>query len=87
VENSARKTLPERPQRSHWKFNTKYTSISKKQFMRIAPLLVEIVKLFGGAVRRIRIQALHHVGPAPLAAAQGGQRVRLPLLRTLRRPE
>ena len=26
VENSARKTLPERPQRSHWKFNTKYTS-------------------------------------------------------------
>jgi hypothetical protein len=30
VENSARKTLPERPKRSHWKFNTKYTSISKK---------------------------------------------------------
>jgi hypothetical protein len=26
VENNARKTLPERPQRSHWKFNTKYTS-------------------------------------------------------------
>jgi hypothetical protein len=26
VEISARKTLPERPQRSHWKFNTKYTS-------------------------------------------------------------
>ncbi len=43
--------------------------------MRIAPLLVEIVKLFGGAVRRIRVQALHHVGSAPLGAAQGGQRV------------
>jgi hypothetical protein len=44
--------------------------------MRIAALLVEIVKLFGGAVRRIRIQALHHVGPAaPLPAAQRGQRV------------
>jgi hypothetical protein len=26
VENSVKKTLPERPQRSHWKFNTKYTS-------------------------------------------------------------
>jgi hypothetical protein len=32
VENSARKTLPERPQRSHWKFNTKYTS---KLFFRM----------------------------------------------------
>ncbi len=26
VENNERKTLPERPQRSHWKFNYKYTS-------------------------------------------------------------
>jgi hypothetical protein len=26
VENNEKKTLPERPQRSHWKFNTKYTS-------------------------------------------------------------
>jgi hypothetical protein len=26
VENSVKKTLPERPQRSHWKFNIKYTS-------------------------------------------------------------
>jgi hypothetical protein len=24
VENNERKTLPERPQRSHWKFNYKY---------------------------------------------------------------
>ncbi len=31
VENSPRKTLPERPQRSHWKFNTKYTSIQDEQ--------------------------------------------------------
>jgi hypothetical protein len=29
VENSARKTLPERPQRSHWKFNTKYPKYPK----------------------------------------------------------
>jgi hypothetical protein len=34
VENSARKTLPERPQRSHWKFNTKYTSIHRCQQQR-----------------------------------------------------
>jgi hypothetical protein len=27
VENSVKKTLPERPQRSHWKFNYKYASI------------------------------------------------------------
>jgi hypothetical protein len=26
VENNERRTLPERPQRSHWKFNYKYTT-------------------------------------------------------------
>jgi hypothetical protein len=26
VENNEKRTLPERPQRSHWKFNYKYTS-------------------------------------------------------------
>jgi hypothetical protein len=35
VENSARKTLPERPQRSHWKFNTKYTSKYTKKISLI----------------------------------------------------
>ncbi len=43
VENSARRTLPERPQRSHWKFNTKYTSkytnIFTGQFLRKADIL------------------------------------------------
>ncbi len=48
--------------------------------MRIDAFLVEIVELFGGAMRRIRVQALHHVGPAPLAAAQRGQRVLPPHL-------
>jgi hypothetical protein len=40
VENNERKTLPERPQRSHWKFNYKYhiqVSKSGTTFLVIVP--------------------------------------------------
>jgi hypothetical protein len=33
VENNERKTLPERQQRSHWKFNYKYTRTSISKYL------------------------------------------------------